>query len=267
MPSKSSNQTVQIRSLSNQEFLEGYAAPGRIGLSGGPTITDKVISHAQRGLDATEGPGGWSHVFVCQGRRLDGHHWILESDLQLHHKHIRFGVQENRLSKYYDETLYTQLAFLDFGLNETQIAAILSEGLELVAQRTEYSLRELVGTLIAIRQPNLRKSANVLARENSMFCSAFTQHVFRKAGLDLAPGVDVKNTAPDDIARATAPHTTYLMQRAALLEKVSPLAKELRRSVRQGESHREKAYETALTSPSASGSESLVAFSAASSVA
>ena len=46
-----------------------------------------------------------------------------------------------------------------------------------------------------------------------MYCSAFVQHLFRKTGFDLAPGVDLKNTTPEDIARATVPHVTYLLQR------------------------------------------------------
>jgi hypothetical protein len=46
-----------------------------------------------------------------------------------------------------------------------------------------------------------------------MYCSAFVQWVFRKAGLDLAPGVDFKNTTPKDIAATSLPHVTYLLQR------------------------------------------------------
>jgi len=39
--------------------------------------------------------------------------------------------------------------------------------------------------------------------------------VFRNIGLDLAPGVDSKNTTPEDIARTSLPHTIYWLQRAA----------------------------------------------------
>ena len=38
---------------------------------------------------------------------------MIESDLQVHRKHIQLGVQENRISKYFDEELYTNLAVLD----------------------------------------------------------------------------------------------------------------------------------------------------------
>src|SRR6185436_1734654 len=128
-------------------------------------------------------------------------HWIIESNLQVHHKHIQLGVQENRTSKYEDEKSYPVLAVLDFGLNEEQIAALLHEGLELVATRARYSLRELFGTLIALRHPELRGRDNLLAQDRSMYCSAFVQHLFRKMGVELAPGVNGKNTTPQDVFR------------------------------------------------------------------
>ena len=164
-PSLVEAQTVVATSLSNREFLELYARAGRIGLSGGVTLIDKAICRAERHLDERELWGVWSHAFLFQGQRLDGHHWLIESDLQIHHKHIQLGVQENRISKYFDEGLYTSLAVLDLGLTEAQVACLVREGLELVANRARYSLRELFGTLIALRRPELRARSNLLARE------------------------------------------------------------------------------------------------------
>ena len=209
------NETVRLAGLSNQEFLQLHARPGRIGLSGGLTLVDKAICRAERHLDENERWGLWSHAFFFQGARPDGHHWLIESDLQVHRKHIQLGVQENRVSKYYDEKLYTNLAILDFGLSEEQVAALLREGLELVATRARYSLRELLGTLIALRRQDMRGQNNVLARECSMYCSAFVEHLFRKSGVELAPGVHGKNTTPEDISRSPVPHVTYLLQREA----------------------------------------------------
>src|SRR6266496_2145483 len=106
------NGIVRINGLSNREFLERYARPGCIGLSGGTSLIDKAICRAQRHLDAEENWGAWSHAFL------------------FHRKHIQLGVQENRISKYFDETLYTMLAVLDFGLAEGQTAMLVGEGLE-----------------------------------------------------------------------------------------------------------------------------------------
>src|SRR6266478_10065822 len=204
---------IRLEGLSNREFLERFARPGCIGLSGGVTLIDRAICRAQRHLDADETWGAWSHAFLFQGRRADGHHWVIESDLQIHRKHIHLGVQENRISKYFDEELYTMLAVLDFDLKENQVALLVSEALELVANRARYSLRELLGTLIALRRPQLRGRNNLLARERSLYCSALVQHLFRKGGLDLAPGIDLKNTTPEDIARTAAPHVMYCLER------------------------------------------------------
>ena len=230
-PTTAQSQTIVVTGLSNREFLELHARPGRIGLSGGITFVDKAICRAERHLDERERWGAWSHAFLFEGQRPDGHHWVIESDLQVHRKHIQLGVQENRISKYFDEELYTNLAVLDLGLTEEQITCLLREGLELVANRARYSLRELFGTLIALHRPEWRGRHNLLARESSMFCSALVQHLFRKTGLDLATGVDLKNTTPEDIARTVLPHVTYLLQRQVLRSKLAALKTRLRRRV------------------------------------
>jgi hypothetical protein len=233
-PAPAQDQTVVVMGLSNREFLELYARPGRIGLSGGITFIDKAICRAERHLDQREQWGSWSHAFLFQGQRPDGYHWVIESDLQVHRKHIQLGVQENRISKYFDEALYTNLAVLDLGLVEMQITCLVREGLELVANRARYSLRELFGTFIALKRPDLRGRQNLLARESSLYCSALVQHLFRKVNLDLAPGVDLKNTTPEDIARTAIPHTTYLLQRQAAQSKLTELKSRLRRGVGAG---------------------------------
>jgi hypothetical protein len=210
------NQTVVVSGLSNQEFLERYARAGRVGLCLGGTLIDKAICRAQRRLDRAGLAGSWSHVFLFQGERADGHHWVIESDLQIHRKHFQFGVQENRISKYFDSDLFQSLAVLDFDLSPEQNRDMLREAVELSANRARYSLRELLGTLLALRHTRLRSRENLLARERSMYCSAFVQWVFRKAGLDLAPGVDYKNTTPKDIACTPLPHVKYWLRRPSV---------------------------------------------------
>lgn len=204
---------IPVANLSNLEFLARYARPGCVGLSGGTTLVDRAICRAERHLDEQARWSAWSHAFIFEGVRADGHHWVIESDLQIQHKHIQLGVQENRVTKYHDEKLYSTLAVLDFGLTEAQVGVILREGLELVANRTQYSLRELLGTLLALRRPALRGEENLLHRESSVFCSALVQYLFRKTGVDLTPGVTDKHTTPEDLARTTVPHAAYLLQR------------------------------------------------------
>lgn len=221
------HQTIVVTGLSNREFLEQYTKPGCVGLCGGTTAVDKAIRRAQRRLDDDRRNSNWSHAFFFQGLRVDGHHWVIESDIQILRKHIQLGVQENRVSKYYDEKMFDNLAVLDFGLTEEQTANLLREGLDLVARHERYSLRELIGTLIALHRPTLRGRENPLARERSVYCSAFVQRLFRSAGIDLAPGVTDKNTTPEDISRSPVPHVTYLLQREVKPPKLSGLRSKL----------------------------------------
>ncbi len=224
--------TITVSGLTNEQFLARYASPGRVGLSGGRTWIDRVITRAERHLDKETRRGRWSHAFLFEGERVDGFQWVVESDLRLERKHICMGAQESRISKYHDEELYSTLAVLDFGLNAAQTGKLLREALELVATRHRYSLRELVGTWIALRKPELRAEENILARERSMYCSAFVQHMFRSIGLDLSPGIHAKNTTPDDIWRSGVPHAAYVLQRPLLRNTLEQGRVRLRRRIK-----------------------------------
>ena len=228
------NQTIIVSGLTNQEFLEKYMHPGRVGLCGGVTHVDKAICRAQRHLDDQKRWSNWSHAFLFQGVRADGHHWVIESDIQIHRKHIQLGVQENRVAKYFKDDFYTTLAILDFGLGEAQVSRLIQEGLDMVAGHERYSLRELIGTLIAIRRPGMRQQVNPLAREHSVYCSAFVSRLFRNIGIDLAPGIDGKNTTPEDISRTPVPHTTYLLQRETAPGKLAALRAKLHNRMGEG---------------------------------
>ncbi len=207
------NETIPIRDLSNREFLERFARAGRVGLTTGSSFADQAVARAQRHLNDGGRWGTWTHAFIFEGTRVDGNHWVVESDLSFHEKHIRLGVQENRLDRYFDEKAYPGLAVLDFGLSQEQTLTLVKESLDLVARRTRYSLRELLGALVAMKNPSLRREENVLARDESFFCSAYVAHLFQKVGFNIVPGITVKNTAPDDLARSPLPHTTYLLTR------------------------------------------------------
>jgi hypothetical protein len=213
MSAPTTSEVVTVEDMSNSEFLEKYARPGCVGLIGGATWIDRAIRHAERHVDPDHHGSEWSHALVFGERRADGHLWVIESDLQIHRKHIQLGVQENRASKYFDESTVRSLAVLDFQLDPAQVQNVLRESLELLANHTRYSLREILGTLVTLRLPEKRAAGNPLARENSFYCSAFVRQVFHRAGIDLTPGLDPKQTSPEDLARTLVPHTTYLVPR------------------------------------------------------
>lgn len=201
-----------VSGISNREFIHTHAVPGRIGLAGGTDVISRLIGFAQRGLNDERQSSLWSHAFLFQGTRHDGHHWVFESDLEIHRKNIRLGVQENRIEKFCDAKSYPVLAVLDFGLSAEEVTAVLRESLDMTAGRVRYSLRELMGTLIALRRPAMRAKPNPLARPQSLFCSAFVTHILRKAGIDPVPGLDVKHTAPEDIFRSPRVTGIWLLQ-------------------------------------------------------
>lgn len=199
--------------LSNAEFFEAHAQVGRVGLVGGPDLIEKAVRRSQRRQTKD---GSWSdfgHAILFQGRRADGKHWVIESDIDIHRERAQLGVQENRIEKYHGDAEYTSIAILDFGLTEAQKQLILSEALELVARRTQYSLRELFAAYWKLKTPGKRGTKNPLARERAMFCSAFVQHVYLKIGIDFAGDVDTKLTSPQDIASTSVPHTAWVLRR------------------------------------------------------
>ncbi len=200
---------------SNADFLLAHAAPARIGLAGGNHPIDRSIRRVQRSLTADGGGSAWSHAFLFGERRSDGRWWVLESDLDVRHKQVRLGVQENRLDKYFDAAQWPNLAVLDFGLDGAQAASVLARALDLLAQATRYSLRELVGTALTLARPDLRTRENLLAREGSLYCSAFVQHCYAGIGIEFTPGVHAKNTTPHDIAATTLPHRAERLLRHA----------------------------------------------------
>jgi len=221
-----------VEGLTNREFLEQYAHPGRIGIVGGSELANRLIGRAQRHLIEGREWSVWSHAFLLQGRRADGHHWLIESDLDIKRKHIRLGVQENRIEKYFDDGKYGALAILDLGLTPEQEQKLIARALDLVAVGTRYSLREIVGTAWALRHPRWRPKENLLSREQAFYCSAFVRHVFGHIGVELAIGIAVKNTTPEDIARTTVPHKKWMLRRDAPGSRVRRFVRRVRAKLR-----------------------------------
>jgi hypothetical protein len=195
-------------SETNLEFLRRHARPGRVGLMGGSSAIDRAIRKGQRGLNDGK-PSLWSHVLIFQGERVDGHHWLIESDFEVGKGSVRNGVQENRIDKYASEKEWPNLAVLDFGLNEKDARGIVVAGLDLVARRTSYDLGGIIETYVAM----WRKSMSKGREKESTFCSAFVRTLYKRAGLDLTPDVAVQHTLPEQVSRTSLAHERYLLVR------------------------------------------------------
>lgn len=192
----------------NLGFLRRYAGPGRVALLGGSSAIDRAIRKGQRGINEGK-PSLWSHVAIFQGERIDGQHWLIESDFVVGKGSVRNGVQENRIDKYASEKEWPNLAILDFGLKEKDAQRIIVSALDLVARGMSYDLSGILETSWAM----MRKTMGRGREKDSRFCSAFVRAVFKHGGLDLAPGVAVQHTLPELVSRTPLPHARYLLVR------------------------------------------------------
>ena len=195
-------------SETNLDFLKRHARPGRVCLFGGSSAIDRAIRKGQRTINDGK-PSLWSHAALFQGERVDGHQWLIESDIEVAKGSVRNGVQENRIDKYASEKEWPNVGVLDFGLKDQDAQRIVVAGLDLVARRTSYDLGGIIETYVAMWRKTMGKGRD----KNSTFCSAFVRAVFQHAGLDLTPGVAVQHTLPEQVSRTTLPHTRYLLVR------------------------------------------------------
>lgn len=186
----------------NAAFLLRHAAPGRIGLCGGTDAISTLIRKAQAPLTGDGHRSLWSHAFLILEQRIDGHWWVVQSDLDLRYRQVRLGVQENRLERYFDAECFPNIAILDFGLGATPLRACQVAALDLLAGLGHYSLRELAGTALGLHSRRVRGRENLLARDRAMYCSALVQHCYSAAGVSIAPGVPGKHLTPEDIDQA-----------------------------------------------------------------
>ena len=86
--------------MSNEDFFFFFFVSGAIGIVGGSSLFDKTIKKAQKNITSNEQDSLFSHDFLISEKRIDGKWWVIESDLEIHKKQIKLGVQENRIEKY-----------------------------------------------------------------------------------------------------------------------------------------------------------------------
>ncbi|MGZ3920211.1 MAG: hypothetical protein ACXVNM_07310 [Bacteroidia bacterium] len=192
--------------MSNEEFFNAHAKSGAVCLVGGTHFIDRGIKKAQKKLTSTKQDSHFSHAFILSEKRIDGKWWLIESDLEIHSKQVKLGVQENRVDKYFDEKLFPNVAILNFNLSREATKTILTEGLNLVAGRGKYSLREILGVLLSFTTQN-RSAENILAQENSFFCSALVQHCYKQVNVLFNENVSLKHLTPEDIFNTSRNHS------------------------------------------------------------
>ncbi len=205
----------QVLSISNDAFFAAYAKPGCVGLVGGSDTINRLIRRAQRRQTKDKNSSRYSHAFLCGPIREDGRLWLLESDLDMHRERIQLGVQENRIDKYSDDDAFPYVAILDFGLTAQQFREMYATGLQLVAGRVQYSLREIAALFLKLKTSAPRAKPNRLAQDNAFFCSALVQHLYLHIGIDFDRTVDTKLTSLEDIVQTKVPNRRYVNEAAS----------------------------------------------------
>jgi hypothetical protein len=204
------NKTIEVTTGTNAQFFAAHAKPGCVGLVGGNDPLNKLIRRAQRRQTADKISSLYSHAFLFGPIREDGQQWVLESDLDIHRERAQLGVQENRAEKYFSDKAYPHVAILNFGINEKQFKTMYAEGLHLLANRTQYSLREITALFFKLKTPNKRAKPNALAQDDAFFCSALVQHLYLQIGIDFQDAVDTKLTTLEDIVQTPVKHVAYV---------------------------------------------------------
>ena len=193
--------------MSNEEFFDKHCASGKVVLVGGSALIDRGIKIAQKKITKNKKESLFSHAFIIGEKRIDAKWWVIESDLEIHPKQVKLGVQENRIDKYFDEKIFPNVAILDFKLDKFKTELVLKEGLDLVAARSKYSLREIMGLLFSFKNESERKKENKFSQNNSFVCSSFVQHCYSKINIYFNTAVSLKNMTPEDIFATEVIHT------------------------------------------------------------
>jgi hypothetical protein len=194
------------------EFFTEYFSPGVIGLVGTRDTIGLAIRAAQKEITGDRSASLWSHCFICgevrpdrrgQGNEITKSPYIFESDLVIKPlaSQFRNGAQENWIGKWCGESV-EHAAAINFSLSADEKECILATSLQLVDDQVVYPVHELLGTWFAIIM-HKQWLPNPLDTPHALYCSAFVRHCYREAGRDfLSDGVDITNTAPEDIAQA-----------------------------------------------------------------
>jgi hypothetical protein len=211
-------------SVENLEFIRKHAKPGAIILIGGTRLLESVIRHAQR--MASDGSKNlWSHICVYQGIREDGSLWMHEVDLDFREFKLIKGYMESPVENVNDPKRYANIAIMDFSLTTSQRKFLFSQIKKFAQRQTNYSI---LAVLKSFFYAILGKRSNIFKKRYDErvpgTCSSFVRGLYLKLGIDLAPGVDVQATFPEDIFRTPLLHQRHLIIRQCRRKRNPPQA-------------------------------------------
>ncbi len=172
-------------------------------------------------------PGGawglWSHAFLFQGTRHDNQHWVIESDLQFHRKQYPTSACRKTASlEILRREFLHHAGGVGFQAAGRSRGDAVKRGPELVSKHARYSLRELVGTVIALRGSGIARGRESIGAEKLHVLLGIRAAPFREGGHRSGPGRPrQEHHAGGDISRTAMPHVTYLLQREPPPEQIT----------------------------------------------
>jgi hypothetical protein len=213
----------------NAEFFAAVArAPGNAGtaacivLTGEYSVCGYRLRRAQEVIRVDRTPSPWSHAFVlledlsrdaAQNRDPAKSALLLESTLQpnpqFDHFSFRTGVSGRRIADYAGATFdlraahcVPNVAVISIALSDQERTALLARAKNPEADQLGYDLLGQLAswfTYIASRGTAL----NPLAQGVAMFSASYVQLAYDAAGIDVAPGAQQRNLAPEHFWQAS----------------------------------------------------------------
>jgi hypothetical protein len=188
-----------------------------IGLIGQYGLAGSAIRHAQSIIRIDRSPSNWSHCFLfrgdltpdpvlLRGRRSP---WLWESTFDpvspFNHFIERVGVGARRVADYayarfqlFQPQCVPNFAVIAIGLTPDERRAVLKRASDPNVDQLTYDLGGLLGTWYSYVTDTATRP-NPLASGHSLYCSAYVQLAYDAAGIDLAPGAQLRNTSPEHL--------------------------------------------------------------------
>jgi len=191
-----------LRSLSEQDEF-GHLGHAVIGLVGSCDLPGITLRRAQSILRWDRRPSLWSHAFlIVEPLGENGDAAIRE--VTLHSRSGMFpepadnAITPNTLANYASPRVDPNVALLAVRMTEDEAVSVTSRAVEQPnLERLRYDLFETLGHWQAFLWT--RGTGNPLEQGVPMFCSSMVEYCFEAIQLDLTPGANDRNSAPEHL--------------------------------------------------------------------
>jgi hypothetical protein len=191
-----------IRSLSEQDEY-GHDGLALIGLVGSCDLPGVALRRAQSILRWDRRPSLWSHAFLIVEALADGGDAAIR-EVTLHSRSGVFpepadnAITPATLAGYTNPRVDANVALLAVRMNDEEAAAVASRAVDRPnLERLRYDLFETLGHWQSFLWT--RGTPNPLETGVPVFSSSMVEYCFEEIQLDLTPGANDRNSAPEHL--------------------------------------------------------------------